>query len=321
VKKSQSSALLAEVARLFSAGGHKKKYLVGISGGRDSMALLSALRDLGLRNLAICHLDHSLRGRESRADARFVARAATALGLGLESARARTSDYASKAAKSVELAARDLRYAFFEQCAARQKCSRLILAHHADDQIETCLHHFLRGSGAAGLAGMRPVSRRGKLEVIRPLLGVTRDEINTYIAENRIAFREDATNTDTTHTRNRIRHSVIPAIREAYGNTFHNAILRASEILRMEDDWIEAHVPEVSRELACADLRAMAPAILHRTVLRWLRQNHVPEPGLLETRRVLSLLDVERGPAKVSLPGNFHARRREGLIFLGSETS
>ncbi len=307
--------LEAAVALALDGHSRRRAYLVGVSGGRDSMALLHALRALGFARLVVCHLDHGLRGRESRADAAFVRRAAG----GCESARARTRDFARDRTCSLELAARDLRHAFFLECAKRRRCHRLLLAHHADDQIETCLFQFLRGSGAAGLAGMRPVAERDGLTIIRPMLDVPREEIDRYVEENRIRFREDKSNASGAHTRNRIRHSVIPAIRSALGDSFRAAILRASEIFRSEDAWIEANVPPVGERLSCKVLRGMPDAIRHRAVLRWLRASPVPEPGFAETRRVLLLLDAGNGPSKVSLPGCLHARRRAGEIFLGSE--
>jgi len=283
------------------------------------MALLHGLRSLGFRKLVVCHLDHRLRGRDSLGDARFVSKQAALLGCEVESARANTKEFAKASHQSLETAARELRRTFFLECARRRRCRRLFLAHHADDQVETCLFHFLRGSGAAGLAGMRSVSTQNGLRIIRPMLEAPRTLIDDYMA--RIPFREDSTNAGHGHTRNRIRNIVIPAIAQAFGENFRSAVSRASQIFRQEDDWLESQTPEVSRTLSCADLRAMPDALSHRTVLRWLRHNRIPEPGFFETRRVLSLLEIKDGPAKVSLPGNFHARRRAGEIFLGREAS
>lgn len=296
-----------------------RRYLVGVSGGRDSMALLHVLKRLGFQKLVVCHLDHGLRGRTSLADARFVSKHAAAWGFEVESARANTRAFAEAGKKSLETAARELRRAFFLECAKRRRCRTLLLAHHADDQVETCLFQFLRGSGAAGLAGMKPESFQHGLRIIRPLLEVPRSEINSYVVSEKIAFREDLTNAENDHTRNRIRNFVIPAINRAFGDSFRGAVLRASKIFHREDEYLESQTPEVSGKLSCAALRALPDAIGYRTVLRWLRRNRVPEPGFSETRRVLSLLDVGNGPAKVSLPGNFHARRRAGEIFLGKE--
>ena len=293
-----------------------KKYLVGVSGGRDSMALLHALVASGFKSLVVCHLDHGLRGMASKADARLVSREARKLGLPVETARD-----AKEHGKSIELAARELRYCFFRECATRRRCHQLLLAHHADDQVETCFFQFLRGSGAAGLAGMRASAKSDGLQIHRPFLHVSRENIDAYVCSHAISYREDATNADPAHTRNRIRHDILPMIDKSFGPSFRAAILRASEILRHENDWMESQVPELPPAFPCADVRSLHPALQHRAVRRWLQQNGVPEPGLQETRRVLSLLDVQNGPAKISLPGNAHARRREGVIFIEKEIS
>jgi hypothetical protein len=102
------------------------------------------------------------------------------------------------------------------------------------------------------------------------------------------------------------------------GESYRSAILRASEILRSEDEWMSSLLPETLQELDCKELRAMHPALRSRVILRWLRECGVPEAGHAETLRVLSLLDTVNGPAKVSLPGNHHARRRSGVLFLES---
>ena len=313
------SALETAVAAKLAGYPRAGKFLVGVSGGRDSMALLHLLKRLGFQKLIVCHLDHGLRGNVSRADAKFVAKQAALLGFGMESARARTREFAKSSGQSLESAARELRRAFFQQCARRRRCRRIFLGHHADDQVETCLFNFLRGSGAAGLAGMRPETTQNGLRVVRPMLEIPRGEINGFIAANKIPFREDHTNAGLEHTRNRIRNLVIPAITQAFGESFQQAVLRASQIFRQEDEWMESQTPEIPGNLSCASLRAMPEALRRRTILRWLRHSPVPEPGFAETLRVLSLLDVEEGPAKVSLPGRFHARRRAGEIFLDQE--
>lgn len=296
----------------------RKKLLVGVSGGRDSMVLLHALLAEGFKNLVVCHLNHTLRGRSSDADARLVVAEARRLGLALEHARARTAEFASSQKLSLELAARELRMAFFGECSARLKTKCLVLAHHADDQVETCLFNFLRGTGAAGLGGMKPVFQLGRCIVHRPLLGVTRDQIDAFRKSHSVRFREDTSNATLEHTRNKLRHRVMPLLAEVMGDSYRTAILRAASILRSEEDWMLSLVPEVGPQLDCKELRAMHPALRSRVILRWLRQCGVPEAGHAETTRVLSLLDPATGPAKVSLPGNHHARRRSGVLFLES---
>lgn len=279
------------------------------------MVLLDALLECGFANLVVCHLNHTLRGRCAAADERFVRRHAEKRGLAVEIARSHTADFAKKNALSLELAARELRYAFFEECARRTRCRTLVLAHHADDQVETCLFNFLRGTGAAGLGGMKPFAKRRLLALRRPLLEVSRAEIDAYRIRRNVGFREDLSNAEARHTRNKFRHQVIPAIESVMGPGFRKAVLRAAEILRAEDEWMAGLVPEPSDTLQVKVLRDMHSAARSRLVLTWLRGHGIADAGLRETKRVLSMLDAD-GPAKVNLPGDLHARRRAGVVFL-----
>ncbi|HEY5811552.1 MAG TPA: tRNA lysidine(34) synthetase TilS [Terrimicrobiaceae bacterium] len=308
--------LLEKLGQALAPYSPKRKYLVGVSGGRDSMALLSGLHSLGYKKLVVCHLNHRLRGTAADDDASLVATAAKKFRYRFDLREADVQAHAASQKLSIETAARHLRYAFFGSCAQAHRCKRIFLAHHADDQIETCLFNFLRGSGAAGLAGMKPLGHAHGLEILRPMLGISRREITAFVNDQAIGYCDDLSNASIAHTRNRLRSLVIPAIEHAFGNSFHCAILRTAEILREEESWMASLVPEVEKTLSCKMLRQMAPALQRRVVLRWLREADVPEPGFAETSLVLSLLDAKTGPAKVNLPGNCHARRREGKLFL-----
>ena len=298
-----------------SPKNRRKKHLIGVSGGRDSMALLHILAGAGWTNLVVCHLDHGLRGGTSTRDAASVRKAAAGLQLPFETARADTAAFARQHRLSLELAARELRHAFFEICARKHRCRRLFLAHHADDQVETILFNFLRGAGAAGLAGMKPATLLGKTEVLRPLLAAPRDEITAYVRRHKIAFREDASNASAAHTRNRVRHLLVPAAEKAVGPAFRPAILRAATILADENTFLESLTPEPAEELHCADLRALPLALRRRMALRWLKKQGVEDAGFAEVERLLTLLDPAEGPAKINLPADRHARRRQGKIF------
>lgn len=308
--------VVEEVGRALDKIPKSSRLLVGVSGGRDSVVLLTALLESGRRNLIVCHLDHRLRGRASSADAAFVRRLAHANQLRMFEARGRTALYAEETGKSLELAARELRQAFFAACASRARCRRLVLAHHADDQVETCLFHFLRGAGAAGLAGMRRVSHLGGLEVFRPMLDVESSAIEAFAKERRLKFRTDASNASPAHTRNRVRHGILPAIEAHWGGGFRSAIRRAADIARDEDDWMNSLLPAADDVLDVKFLRSLHPAAQSRLVLQWLRACGVSEAGYAETRRVLELLNPGGIPAKVNLPGALHARRQSGRIFL-----
>jgi tRNA(Ile)-lysidine synthase len=293
--------------------------LIGVSGGRDSMALLRALVALGIRKLVVCHLDHGLRA-ESAEDARFVRLLARKCKLPCVIEREDVTARAKRRKQSLETAAREARYEFFARVAAKRKCAHLFLAHHADDQVETLLFNLLRGSGAAGLGGMSACTTRTirgvALTIHRPLLGVWREEIDAYVAAHALEFREDASNADPRHTRNRLRHDLLPAIERAFGRDVRRALWRTAEILRAESEVLEAMLPSRSEEsaLALSTLRVLPLGLLRRRLHAWLRAQGVPQVGFEEVERVRSLLDG--GRAKVNLPGDWHARRRAGRIFL-----
>src|ERR1700726_4234870 len=152
------------------------RYLIGVSGGRDSVALLHWLVECGYSKLIVCHLNHRLRGRSSRADAIFVQKLAAKYDVALALAAIDVRALAVRTKQSIEAAARDARYKFFAQVAKRRRCRTIFLGHHADDLVETFLINLFRGSGPTGFGGIRQVARQTvdgvELEVVRPLLNV-----------------------------------------------------------------------------------------------------------------------------------------------------
>ena len=322
-KTASADSFLAPFAAGLGGWPASRRALVAVSGGRDSVALLHGLLALGRRRLTVLHLDHRLRGRASTADAKFVARLARDLGLPLVSARADVRGYAKARGVSLEQAARELRHVFYAAAARRERCRNVFLAHHADDQVETCLFNFLRGSGPAGLAGMRPKSEiridRLALTLLRPMLALRRPQIESWLRARKIGWREDASNLSADHTRNRLRHRVLPILFEEFGPSFPEAILRSASLFAAEDDWMRLAAEKAAARSLELPVRELAdhPLALRRRIVRgWLKESGVAETGFAETERVLSLLDVAGGPARVNLPGGLHARRREGRIFL-----
>ncbi len=296
-----------------------ERCLIGVSGGRDSVALLHLLLGTGFKKLVVCHLDHGLRAA-SAADAHFVAALGKRLGLKVCGARENVAARAKRKKLSLETAAREARYAFFARVARAEKCPRLFLAHHADDQVETLLFNLFRGSAAAGLAAMRPLTTRTVggviLHIARPLLAMWREEIDAYISTHALAFCEDASNTDPRHTRNRLRHEIIPEIERAFGRNIRRAVWRAAEILRDEDDFLSSQpaLRDLPETLETSALREQPGALQRRIIHAWLHAQGVAEIGFAEVEAVRSLLAGRR--AKVNLPGGVHARRRTKRIFL-----
>jgi tRNA(Ile)-lysidine synthase len=317
-RRSKAPDLLRHAAPWLDRFPLDEPCLIGVSGGRDSIALLHALLDRGFSRLIVCHLDHKLRP-ESAGDARFVGRLARKWKLERESGSENVGAQAKRDKRSIETAARVARYDFFAKVAQKRGCARLFLAHHADDQVETFLFHLFRGAGTTGLGGMRAlhVDQNG-IEIARPLLDVWREEIDAYIVAHDLEFREDDSNADLQFTRNRLRLDIIPSISSAFGRDVRKAIWRAAEILRREDEFLSA-LPagdEAAAELRVADLREYPVAIQRRIVLHWLRAHGIPHAGFTEVEAVRDLLGMAR--AKVNLPGGWFARRNRGRVFLQS---
>ena len=297
------------------------RYLIGVSGGRDSVALLHWLISLGYERLIVCHLNHRLRGRSSDADERFVRKLAAKYQteIAIDSADVRV--IAKREKMSIETAARETRYAFFAETARRRTCRTIFVAHHADDLVETFLINLFRGAGSTGLSGMREISTRQiddlHLTIVRPFLFVWRKEIDSYVRDHQLRFREDATNEDLTSVRNRIRHRIIPYLEKMHGRSIRQNIWRTAIIAADEEKWIESELRNSTRaDLSVVKLRALPIALQRRAILKWLRARNISNVGFDVIERVRSLADGDMRIAKVNLPENRHARRRAGKIFI-----
>jgi tRNA(Ile)-lysidine synthetase-like protein len=283
--------------------------LAAVSGGVDSIALLHALAATG-RKPIVLHFDHGWR-KESAEDAKWVREAARKLGLKFVTGRTRAMGQSMR-----EAGARAARYRFFAQAARRLGTPHLVLAHHADDQVETFLLQLLRGAGAAG-RGMDAVSARDGLVLHRPWLALWKRDILAYARRRKIAWREDATNADPRHKRNLLRHDVLPWLRKKFGPRVEQNLWRAAEIARAESEWLDALCTPgaAGAELAVKSLRAAPLAQQRRTILRWLQARGVADISFVDVEAVRRLL-TQRAPAKINLTAGRHARRRAGKIFV-----
>lgn len=190
-----------------------ERVLVAVSGGIDSIALLHLLHELQevfLITLAVAHLDHGIRGAESRADAEFVAAKAENLRIPLVVERRDVPTYAEERGLSLEEAAREVRYRFLEEAAARVGADKIALGHHRDDLAETLVINLLRGAGLAGLGGMAPV--RGRF--VRPLIECPRAEIEKFAQQTGLEYRQDRTNLERKYLRNRVRLELLPLLED-----------------------------------------------------------------------------------------------------------
>jgi len=302
--------------------------LVAVSGGPDSVALLDILytlkEDFGVE-LAVAHFDHGLRP-ESAADAEFVRELGTRYGLAVYVERGDVAARRAATGLSLEVAARVARYEFLRRLAGRTGAGRVALGHHGDDQAETLVMNFLRGTGVAGLKGIPPV-RDGLY--VRPLLGLRRREIEAYCAARGLPVRHDPSNRDPVFLRNRVRRELIPWLEERYNPALVPALMRMAEVCRAEDEYLGERAAEAYRavrrgregggvELDLATLNGLPLALARRVVrLAWREAAGPGRP--LEFEHVERLLLMARGqaPPTVVLPGNLVVGRAGDLLVLG----
>ena len=217
---------------------------------------------------------------------------------------AKVAALAQRTKQSIETTARDERLAFFQRVAARRRCRTIFLAHQADDQVETFLLNLFRGAGGRGLGAMRERSTYGPLEIVRPLLGVWRAEIDDYIAEHGLKFREDATNEELHARRNRIRHKIVPWLEKEFGRNVRTNLWRAASILAEEEGLLDELLPNESENalvLEVSRLRELPVALQRRTIRRWLRGHEVSDVGFAVIERVRALLQPDAAVAKTNL--------------------
>ena len=232
---------------------------VGLSGGADSVALLRTLAErraeLGIV-LHAAHLHHGLRGAEADGDAKFCRDLAASLGVEFHEARvdveaeARADRAAGKAAESIEEAARRLRYRWFQQLMSKGLPNAVALdaiatAHTLDDQAETVLGKLLRGAWTEGLSGIHPVLEFPEGKILRPLLGVTRADVEAYLGALGQPWREDSTNRQLDYTRNRIRHELLPLL-EGWNPQLRTHLTQMAELARDEEQWWSAEMERLA---------------------------------------------------------------------------
>ena len=264
-------AIAISLHRIFEPG---ERVVVAVSGGPDSLALLSILREILWAlplHLTVAHFDHGWR-TDSAADRDFVGSIAAKWGYDFQTARAPAD------APHTENAARTARYRFLRQIAATTNSSTIALGHTQDDQVETMLLHLLRGSGSRGLGAMR----RRDGDLARPLLDITRRDIEAYLKRLHLVPRRDSTNDDPRFTRNRLRKEVLPAI-DSFDPAARELLARTADILSEEDRFLEQQVAALPDDIADNhEMFAKLPPAIQRRVVRHL----VPDAGFVEVEAV-----------------------------------
>ena len=226
------------------------RVLIAISGGPDSVALLHLLLELREEyelTLILAHMEHGIRGEESREQAGFVQRIGRELGLDCFIRHVDVPLLSRMKSMSLEEAAREARYQFFRETAQRSGATKIALGHTADDQAETLLMRLLRGAGMDGLAAMRP-RREEDIPLIRPLLNVFHREILDFLQEQKISFCLDSTNQELDYLRNRIRLHLIPMLSREYNPQILSTLHQTASILGEEREWASSLVKEKLRQ-------------------------------------------------------------------------
>jgi tRNA(Ile)-lysidine synthase len=248
---------------------------IAVSGGADSLCLLHVLlelRDEFNLTLSIIHVDHNLRGPQSQADAEFVHKCAQQFSLPFH---IRTLDLDSGHG-NLEQEARRARHQFFRELIQNGTVDRIALGHTRSDQAETVLFRLLRGSGSAGLAGIRPVTDSG---VIRPLIQVTRPQVESWLQKRGISWREDATNADLRFDRNRIRHRLLPHLEAEWNPGLSDILARTADWAFEEEQYWRQEIPRLAENWLCfakesavvdADRLAALPVAVARRLIRMI---------------------------------------------------
>jgi tRNA(Ile)-lysidine synthase len=314
-------SLVAAVDRALRAAGVPPgggTLVVGLSGGKDSVALTDALACLRRRRgfrLVAAHLDHGLRPG-SADDVAFCAALCERLGVPFRSGRADVRARSEREKGGLEQAARRERYAYLRLVRDEEKAAAIAVAHTRDDQAETLLLRLLRGAGATGLSGMR--ARAGDL--LRPLLAVPREAVLEHLRERGLAWREDPSNADTAHRRNRVRLELLPYLEERFNPGIKAALARTASLLadeaahlRAEADALLAAIVRQDGEVLCLGRVALAeapPAVARVTLRQALaRAGGLAHVGALHVERILHLARAKAPSGRrLPIPGGREAR-------------
>lgn len=302
-----------------------ERVVVACSGGADSICLLSVLQALGMQVLAV-HVHHGLRGIEADRDADFVRDFCAAGDIACRVVRLDVAGYASGHGMSVEEAGRALRYQSLEAAADEWGACKIAVAHHEDDNAETILHHLLRGTGLRGLGGIRPVQGSR----IRPLLCVSRKEIESYLEERGILWCEDSTNRSNDYTRNRIRNQVLPFLEETVNPKAVQNILNSGEAAAQADEYLVLVADGLWKQYGsfdnkCARFPVMAlkeqPPILRRYLIG--KMVSLTVPGRRDITSVhygqMERLAWGKTGSEICLPGGIVAvREPDSLVLSGT---
>lgn len=218
------------------------RVIVGISGGPDSVALIYILNKLKKKwslYLHLAHLNHMIRKKEAEEDCEFVRDLAKKLGYGLTCKRINVQAFAQTKKLSLEDAARKVRYEFLLTVANEHRATKIALGHNRDDQAETVLMRFLRGSGISGLRGMPAKRKLDNYFIIRPLSELTRKQIIEFLSQENISYRIDSSNLENIYMRNRVRNQLLPSLEKGFNPNIKKVLINLAENMATDFDYLE----------------------------------------------------------------------------------
>ncbi len=221
------------------------RILVGLSGGPDSIFLLYILHNYFNNQLIIAHINHKLRGIDSDLDEKFIRTISQKLKIPLYVIREDVKKLSTKNKKSIEEVGRDVRFSFFNKILKVENFNKIALGHNLDDNVETILINFIKGSGMKGLIGI-PEKRDN---IIHPIINIKKEEILKYLEENKIEYRIDKTNFETDYLRNKVRNYLLPIIEKEFNKNFKEKILSLSNILKVEDKFLDDLVENIKNDI------------------------------------------------------------------------
>ncbi len=314
--------------RRLDPDGSIETLVLGVSGGADSIALLVSLaelrRPLGIE-LVVAHINHKTRGKESDGDAASVRKICRTLGVRCKVASVDVPAMARRKKISLEMAAREARYKFFKEQAGAKASAAIVTAHTKDDQAETVILKLARGAGMKGLSGIDSVGSSGGVKVLRPMLGISRDEIERFLKRKGVKWREDSSNVSQSYLRNRVRARVLPMLAETLNPDISDTLARTADVLREDDHLLNALAEEAldvcrrgKKKLLVKELRQEHRALLRRVLMLWLIDCGVEQAaidlGLIS--ELEKLINGRKANASTSVTGGFIVTREYDVLVI-----
>ncbi len=336
--RNQVAAVIKEY-RLFKSND---RIILGVSGGPDSVALLSLLVDANrvkssYSEIIVAHFNHSIRGKESDEDERFVVNLAKKFDFPIVTESRDIIEIAHDRKLSLEEAAREERYRFFKNVAAKVNADIIAVGHIADDNAETVLHRIIRGTGIVGISGIRPkrkLVRGSEIDLVRPLLFTWRKDIIAYLKEKNISYRVDSTNVERDKFRNKIRMELIPLLEKGYNPEIKKSLVRLGETAGQNNDFLDAKANDLFKGIllkngktdkCCSEIvldihkLKKIPQILQQIIVRKaIVRLNIPlkEISYINYKNILNVLDNQETPLNNAIKDYLNIRIEDNRLYL-----